>query len=266
MPTTGTSATSSTRRASPGAGSRAASTDCDGQSRERRRAGRARTTSRTTSRSSTTRRPRTRSTCRRARRAMIGQTDQANHQYDLPDFWQAAGVRQPARGELPEGRRLSGRPRRLLGSARRAAVPGGHDQPAQKLPSWKSTAVVIAYDDSDGWYDHRWARSSTSRAIRRTTPCSAPGSAAARRPARYQDRCGYGPRLPLLVVSPFARQNYVDHSITDQSSILRFIEDNWGTGRLGNQSFDAKAGSLERDVRVRPPEAQRAADPRPGNG
>jgi len=60
----------------------------------------------------------------------------------------------------------------------------------------------------------------------------------------YQDRCGYGPRLPLLAISPFARRNYVDHSITDQSSILRFIEDNWGTGRLGNQSFDAKAGSL----------------------
>ena len=46
------------------------------------------------------------------------------------------------------------------------------------------------------------------------------------------------------MISPFARRNYVDHSITDQSSILRFIEDNWRTGRIGNQSFDAKAGSL----------------------
>jgi phospholipase C len=60
----------------------------------------------------------------------------------------------------------------------------------------------------------------------------------------FQDRCGYGPRTPLLVISPFARQNSVDHSITDQSSILRFIEDNWGTGRIGNASFDAKAGTL----------------------
>jgi phospholipase C len=37
----------------------------------------------------------------------------------------------------------------------------------------------------------------------------------------------------------------VDHSITDQTSVLRFIEDNWGLGRIGDQSFDAKAGSLE---------------------
>ncbi len=60
----------------------------------------------------------------------------------------------------------------------------------------------------------------------------------------YPDRCGYGPRLPLLVISPFAKVNFVDHSITDQSSILRFIEDNWNLGRIGNQSFDAIAGSL----------------------
>jgi phospholipase C len=38
--------------------------------------------------------------------------------------------------------------------------------------------------------------------------------------------------------------NFVDHSLTDQSSILRFIEDNWSLGRIGNQSFDSKAGSL----------------------
>src|SRR5258708_2989262 len=60
----------------------------------------------------------------------------------------------------------------------------------------------------------------------------------------YQDRCGYGPRQPLLVVSRFAKANFVDHSTTDQSSILLFIEDNWQTGRIGNLSFDTKAGSL----------------------
>jgi phospholipase C len=59
----------------------------------------------------------------------------------------------------------------------------------------------------------------------------------------YQDRCGYGPRQPLLVVSPYAKSNFVDHTTTDQSSILRFIEDNWQTGRIGNSSFDAKAGT-----------------------
>ena len=60
----------------------------------------------------------------------------------------------------------------------------------------------------------------------------------------YQDRCGYGPRLPLLMISPFAKINFIDHQITDQTSILRFIEDNWSLGRIGNQSFDEKAGSL----------------------
>ena len=62
--------------------------------------------------------------------------------------------------------------------------------------------------------------------------------------AGIQDRCGYGPRQPLLVISPYAKSNFVDHTTTDQSSILRFIEDNWQTGRIGNASFDTKAGTL----------------------
>ena len=43
-------------------------------------------------------------------------------------------------------------------------------------------------------------------------------------------RCGYGTRMPLLVVSPFAKRNFVDHTLTDQTSVLRFIEDNWLDG------------------------------------
>ena len=61
----------------------------------------------------------------------------------------------------------------------------------------------------------------------------------------YPDRCGYGPRLPLLVISPYAKPNFVDHTLTDQTSILRFIEDNWKLGRIGDHSFDARAGSLK---------------------
>ena len=63
-------------------------------------------------------------------------------------------------------------------------------------------------------------------------------------PGAYQDRCGYGPRLPLLVISPYAKVNFVDHQITDQTSIIRFIEDNWSLKHIGNQSFDSKAGSI----------------------
>jgi hypothetical protein len=47
------------------------------------------------------------------------------------------------------------------------------------------------------------------------------------------------------VISPFAKHNFVDHTVTDQTSILRFIEDNWLTGqRIGGGSFDALAGPL----------------------
>jgi phospholipase C len=59
-----------------------------------------------------------------------------------------------------------------------------------------------------------------------------------------QGRCGYGPRLPLLVISPWAKINFVDGTLTDQSSILRFIEDNWNLGRIGGGSYDVLAGSL----------------------
>jgi len=67
-----------------------------------------------------------------------------------------------------------------------------------------------------------------------------------------QGRCGYGPRLPMLVISPFARKNFVDHSITDQTSILRFIEDNWSLGRIGNGSYDELSGSLDNMFDFRP--------------
>src|SRR5207244_9364816 len=60
-------------------------------------------------------------------------------------------------------------------------------------------------------------------------------------------RCGYGTRMPLLVVSPFAKRNHVDHTLTDQSSVLRFIEDNWLDGQRiqPGGSFDTIAGTLE---------------------
>ena len=57
-------------------------------------------------------------------------------------------------------------------------------------------------------------------------------------------RCGYGPRLPLLVISPYARRNFVDHTLVDQTSIARFIEDNWALPRLGGEATDKYAGSI----------------------
>jgi phospholipase C len=56
-------------------------------------------------------------------------------------------------------------------------------------------------------------------------------------------RCGFGPRLPLLVVSSWARANFVDRSLTNQASIIRFIEGNWGLGHIDG-SFDAISRNL----------------------
>jgi phospholipase C len=177
--------------------------------------------------------------------AMIGKTDQANHQYDLTDFWSAAQA-----GNLPA---VS-----FLKAAKYQDGHPGYSDPLdeqnflvntinnlQKLPQWNSTAVIIAYDDSDGWYDHVMppivSQSSDPKYDRLFGEAGLCGHVPK---GAYQDRCGFGPRTPLLVISPYLKVNFVDHTITDQSSILRFIEDNWGLGRIGNQSFDVKAGSL----------------------
>lgn len=60
-------------------------------------------------------------------------------------------------------------------------------------------------------------------------------------------RCGYGTRQPLMVISPFAKRNHIDHTLTDQASVLRFIEDNWLSGERiqPGASFDTIAGTIE---------------------
>jgi phospholipase C len=58
-------------------------------------------------------------------------------------------------------------------------------------------------------------------------------------------RCGPGTRLPFLVISPWAKANYVSHVRISLASVMRFIEDNWLHGaRVGGGSFDATAGSI----------------------
>jgi phospholipase C len=111
------------------------------------------------------------------------------------------------------------------------------------------------WDDSDGWYDHQFGpivNQSTAPADRLTAPgACGDGSSALSGPdptvnPHAQGRCGYGPRQPLLVVSPFARDNFVDHTVTDQTSVIHFIEDNWLRGqRIGGGSFDALSNSIE---------------------
>jgi phospholipase C len=113
---------------------------------------------------------------------------------------------------------------------------------------WSSTAIIIAYDDSDGWYDHlaNVINGSATAVDTAGGVCSIPAvftGVATTNPV--QGRCGFGPRLPLIVISPWAKKNFIDSTVTDQSSITRFIEDVFLSGtRLGGGSTDATAGSL----------------------
>jgi phospholipase C len=185
----------------------------------------------------------------------IGHDGPANHNYDVTDFFAAVSA-----GNYP-----------AVSFLKAPAFQDGHagysnplDEQTfvvnvinflQQKADWSSTAVVIMYDDSDGWYDHQMSpivnqSHGSQDAVTGTGLC---GSAADSTALRGVDpgnlhalgRCGYGPRQPLLVVSPWSRANFVDHSITDQSSVLRFIEDNWLRGeRIGQGSFDAIANSI----------------------
>ena len=186
--------------------------------------------------------------------AKIGFTDQANHQYDIQDFYAAVGA-----GNMP-----------AVSYLKAPAIQDGHAGYSDPLdeqqfivhvinylqtrPEWPNTAVVIAYDDSDGWYDHQMPplvnqSTSPADALLGTGSCGDGTTALAgvdAGNAHAQGRCGYGPRQPLLVISPWSKRNFVDHSVTDQTSILRFVEDNWlGGQRVGQGSFDALAGTIE---------------------
>jgi phospholipase C len=81
---------------------------------------------------------------------------------------------------------------------------------------WKSSAFLLSYDDWGGWYDHV-------------------------KPPRV-DKFGYGFRVPALLVSPYAKRGYIDNTTLDFTSILRFIENNWGVKPL--TSRDAHAQSI----------------------
>jgi phospholipase C len=124
----------------------------------------------------------------------------------------------------------------------------------EHTPDWSSTVVIVTYDDSDGFYDHVYSGvhnpSNTADVANPPGPqdfLSGTGLCGPRHAPRLADqngRCGYGPRLPFLVISPWAKHNHVSHQLTDFSSILRFVEDNWGLPRISG-SYDAIAGSID---------------------
>jgi phospholipase C len=180
--------------------------------------------------------------------------DPANHQYDMHDFTDAL-----AAGNMPA---VS-----FLKAPGYQDAHAGYSDPLdeqtfvvntinaiQSSSFWSSTAIILAYDDSDGWYDHLTdlinGSATAADSLNGTGVCISATAAAAALPgvtgtAPAQGRCGHGPRLPLLVISPWANKNYVDNTVTDQASIPRFIEDVFlSSARIGGGSFDASAGTL----------------------
>jgi phospholipase C len=184
---------------------------------------------------------------------MIGHAgDGTNHQYDMHDFFDALKT-----GNLP-----------AVSYLKSAAYRDGHAGYSDPLdeqtflvhvintieqsPAWTNTVIIITYDDSDGWYDHVSNVVNGSETAR--DGFSGPGKCGDGTTAlpgvnastlHAQGRCGYGPRLPLLVISPWAKANYVSHTVTDQSSILRYIEDTFlNQQRIGQGSYDQIAGSI----------------------
>ena len=183
----------------------------------------------------------------------IGHGDAANHQYDMHDFFDAVRAHNfPAVSFLKAPAFQDGH--------------AGYSNPLdeqtflvqvlnflQHTSEWKDTAVVVAYDDSDGWYDHQMGpivnqSSGSTDVLTGPNSCGDGGSALPGvdpSNAHAQGRCGFGPRLPMLIISPWAKVNFVDHSLLNQASVIRFIEDNWlKSRRLGKGSFDSISNSI----------------------
>jgi phospholipase C len=85
---------------------------------------------------------------------------------------------------------------------------------AMKSPDWKSTAIFLNWDDWGGFYDN-----------------VAPPVA---------DRNGYGLRVPSIVISPYARQGFIDHQILSGDAYLTFIEDDFLGGSRLNPKTDGR--------------------------
>jgi phospholipase C len=195
-------------------------------------------------------------------KAADGSAEPANHNYDSHDFFDAL-----AAGNLP-----------AVSFVKAPAFQDGHGgysnpideqmfdvsvvNALQASKFWATTAVIIAYDDSDGWYDHQAppivnASNGVADQLNGAGACTGTGTATQQGKTAgglngatvnmaVNGRCGYGTRVPLLVVSPWAKTNFIDHTLTDQSSVLKFIEDNWLNGQRvqAGASFDTIAGSI----------------------
>jgi phospholipase C len=173
----------------------------------------------------------------------IGHTDQANHQYDLSNFYTTLSHgNMPAVSFLKASEYQDGHPGYSDPLDEQTFLVNTINQ-IEQSKFWKSTAIVVTYDDSDGWYDHQppVIVNGSNTALDAAICTSAPMTLGS-----YPDRCGFSQRLPMLVISPWTRQNYVSHNLTNTSSVTAFIENNWlGGKRIGGGSYDAISGRLD---------------------
>ncbi|MHB1864714.1 MAG: alkaline phosphatase family protein [Candidatus Saccharimonadales bacterium] len=83
-----------------------------------------------------------------------------------------------------------------------------------KGPDWKSTAIFLCWDDWGGFYDHV-------------------------KPPQV-DENGYGLRVPAMVISPYAKQGYIDHQTLSQDAYIKFIEDDFLHSQRLNPKTDGR--------------------------
>jgi phospholipase C len=213
--------------------------------------------------------------------AAIGTSaDAANHNYDLSSLWDAIDAHNlPAVTFIKASSPNTGHPMDSTPLAEQAFLVNTINRLMQS-PYWGEMAIVIAYDDTDGWYDHvagpiiSHSTDAKNDAVQGTAGTN--GACGVLAAGADNDRCGFGYRLPFLLISPFARHNFVDHSLNDTTSIMRFIELNWHLGTLGSlgnandaQSFDVLAsgsilGMFDFNFRVLPQNRIVILDPTTG--
>jgi len=201
----------------------------------------------------------------------IGYTDQANHQYDMSYFTDAldgtGGASLPAVSYLKPPKYENAHPGNSDPLLEQQFVVNTVNA-IEESPYWSSTAIIITYDDSDGWYDHAIPpviNGSDDTTVGDTAVCTSVPITV----GTAEDRCGYGDRLPFLVISPYTRENYVSSTLMDTTSVVKFIEDNWLGGQRIPGSFDAVSGSIDGpggllDFHIRPHFAPVILDPSTG--
>lgn len=165
----------------------------------------------------------------------LDQPELNRHIVDLSEYYQDLH-----NGTLPEVAYISpsGASEQSPGSVQTGqSFVRGLIQELMRSSYWSSSAFLWSYDDWGGWYDH-------------VLPPQV-------------DAYGYGLRVPALLVSAYARQGYVDHGTYDFTSVIKFIEENWGVDPVGGRDVKAQTFFSAFDFTRGPRPAVMLGDARP---